>query len=273
MVSDIILEEEKVVVEGNLELEQIIAKNNQLKVKCWDFILDWPDNRKGLAQFRRALVHQNGDKLVINYGGDYSAGIKLDGKGVEIPGPLNVGEITAINNQLVVHGWDLVLDAKERRAAGSDPKGMRRAFVHDTGDKLTLNWGKDFPGGVKIDGRVEIPDMLSLGSSLRLSKGLNVKNASVKEIEFCEDPLGSTYAPLSSNKQVHQTITISPGMISYRKWETIVLAQKPAHDITMSSQKVTTTELESFDLIEVARNLKNEVNRLKERLKKAGIPE
>jgi hypothetical protein len=200
MVSDIRLEEEKVVVEGNLELEQIIAKNNQLKVKCWDFILDWPDNRKGSAQFRRALVHQNDDKLVINYGGDYSAGIKLDG-------------------------------------------------------------------------RVEIPDMLTLGSSLRLSKGLNVKNASVKEIEFCEDPLGPTYAPLSSNKQVHQTITISPGKISYRKWETIVLMQKPAHDMTMSSQKVTTTELESFDLIEVARNLKNEVNRLKERLKKAGIPE
>jgi hypothetical protein len=51
--------------------------------------------------------------------------------------------------QVRVEAWDLVLDSADRRKS---PEGDRRALVHDKGDGLTLNWGHDYPGGVRLQG-------------------------------------------------------------------------------------------------------------------------
>lgn len=56
--------------------------------------------------------------------------------------------------QVRVTAWDLVLDASDRRTIDG---GDRRALVHDAGDALTINWGSDYPGGVRCHGDVHFP--------------------------------------------------------------------------------------------------------------------
>ena len=54
-------------------------------------------------------------------------------------------------------GADLKIDHKPRR---KNKTPHRRALVHDFKDGLTLNWAKDYPGGVTIKGNVNVPDKL-----------------------------------------------------------------------------------------------------------------
>jgi hypothetical protein len=48
-----------------------------------------------------------------------------------------------------IEGSDVLLDSAERRSAGGGRH--RRALVHDGGDGLTINFGRDYPGGVTIN--------------------------------------------------------------------------------------------------------------------------
>jgi len=52
-----------------------------------------------------------------------------------------------------IEGADLMLDSAQRRTGGGT---FRRALVHDTNDGLTINFNKDYPGGVTISDVVEI---------------------------------------------------------------------------------------------------------------------
>lgn len=52
--------------------------------------------------------------------------------------------------QVILDAWDLVLHSEERQ--GAAPGEQRRALVHDTGDRLTINWGHDYIGGLKLVG-------------------------------------------------------------------------------------------------------------------------
>jgi hypothetical protein len=63
-------------------------------------------------------------------------------------------------NWLVLEGtWiklrslDLMLDSPSRRRNNT---GHRRALVHDPQDGLTINYAKDYPGGVTIQGEVSL---------------------------------------------------------------------------------------------------------------------
>lgn len=84
------------------------------------------------------------------------ADIKLDGATVTIEG-----------DTLMVRGTDLVVDNAERRkmrdwkpAPDRNPGAPRRALVHDGNDGLTLNFHRDYPGGVSIEGEVHVPGPL-----------------------------------------------------------------------------------------------------------------
>lgn len=75
------------------------------------------------------------------------------------------------NHQIVVSGGavvkvaahDLLLDSPPRRGPlAAEQKGLRRALVHDFQDGLTINWARDYPGGVSIYGKVTMPDGLSV---------------------------------------------------------------------------------------------------------------
>lgn len=55
-----------------------------------------------------------------------------------------------------VRTWDLMLDAPDRRRNNT---GWRRALVHSGNDELIINYNRDYPGGVKIKGEVQIDSL------------------------------------------------------------------------------------------------------------------
>jgi hypothetical protein len=76
--------------------------------------------------------------------------IKFVGEDIHVEG--NVQRVTC---------FDIELDNAGRRKNAS---GRRRAFVHDFGDGLTLNWANDYPGGVTINGEVRMPNGATVGA-------------------------------------------------------------------------------------------------------------
>lgn len=71
-----------------------------------------------------------------------TADVVLDGNWVNVE-----GKYTRLRT------YDLMLDSPERRVSTS---GWRRAMVHDRSDGLTINYGKDYPGGVTINGNTKM---------------------------------------------------------------------------------------------------------------------
>lgn len=69
----------------------------------------------------------------------------------------------------------LEIDNPRNRTETLNPE--RRAMIHDFGDKLTVNFGKDYPGGVHIEGKVLVPDELN-------AEKINVNNVCGKKAEF-----------------------------------------------------------------------------------------
>jgi hypothetical protein len=71
MATDVILDQE------NGTAVHLVA--HAVKAVGSDFLLDAPDRRKDATPFRRALVHNQGDGLTINFAGDYPGGVAING--------------------------------------------------------------------------------------------------------------------------------------------------------------------------------------------------
>lgn len=130
--------------------EWVIVEGNWTKLRTMDLMLDAPSRRSSATGYRRALVHDYGDKLTLNYNRDYPGG-------VNILGSVSIEALTG--NQIVMKSADLVLDSAARRKVAT---GQRRALVHDFNDGLTINWGTDYPGGVTLNGNVVMPNKLTV---------------------------------------------------------------------------------------------------------------
>lgn len=81
--------------------------------------------------------------------------------------------------------WDIMLDSPERR---SSPQGFRRALVHNHADGLTINYNRDYPGGVEILGNLKIEKTECNGTlqcqGLLTAQTMDVKNmAKFKKLE------------------------------------------------------------------------------------------
>jgi hypothetical protein len=124
-----------------------------INIRSFDMMLDNPGRRRGGGALRRALVHNFNDGLTLNWAADYPGGVTIEG------------------NVLTAKALDFVLDHPSRRRAAGGP--TRRALVHDYNDGLTINWASDYPGGVTINGRVQIGNTL-LVSSRALGRMLDV---------------------------------------------------------------------------------------------------
>lgn len=61
----------------------------------------------------------------------------------------NENWVTVEGSVLRARTADLMLDSPGRRTAGGGP--YRRALVHDQNDGLTLNFKRDYPGGVTLN--------------------------------------------------------------------------------------------------------------------------
>ncbi len=190
--------------------------------------------------------------------------VKLDGEKVIVVGDLEVGQINAqANNQLKIKGWDLILDGPDRRGTSADPKISRRALVHDYGDKLTINYGNDYPGGVMINGKVVASNIyvnsitsaidstktyLSINSRIYATKGLTVggEGLSVGGVRIKQEPShGSIFG---GNPGLQEELEIT------------------GHTIRLKSFNVITSESELvLDLVDEIRKLRNEVDELKKK--------
>ncbi|RZN82247.1 MAG: hypothetical protein EVB11_09105 [Winogradskyella sp.] len=84
--------------------------------------------------------------------GPFSAGTRRNRNVVK-----SANETTIKTFSFKMEGADVKLDHKARR---KNKTPNRRAMVHDFNDGLTLNWTKDYPGGVTINGTVKCPDKL-----------------------------------------------------------------------------------------------------------------
>ena len=214
MAGDVKLKETGVEIEGVLEVGEISPGNRQLKVNGWDLLLDCKDRRRpdsetvnlgghptriNYSSQRRALVHDVGDKLTLNYGGDYPGG-------VEIPGQTQLETLTVTKHlsgpvaKLLGYRWfgrpasitclaqDLVLADIER---DKEAPASNVALSHLPGDKLVINRAGGYKGGVTIEGAVTIPVTLTVD-------GLNLA-AELKQLKAEITQLKSRLAKLESS--------------------------------------------------------------------------
>jgi hypothetical protein len=56
------------------------------------------------------------------------------------------------DGQVKVEAPDFCVDGGSGRRMGNTQNPFRRAFVHDGGDGLTVNWANDYTGGVTLNG-------------------------------------------------------------------------------------------------------------------------
>jgi len=123
--------------------------------------------------FKRAFVPQ-ASELNINYGGDFSEGVKIMGSKLVVDGNMFVAGLLGIN------GADLQLGLNNGRDKGI--KRDQRALVHYTLDRLIVNYGGDFEGGVVISGpKTIIEGNVGLGTTDTQGFKLAVKGNMVAE--------------------------------------------------------------------------------------------
>jgi|LakMenEpi03Aug12_release.lakeMendotaPanAssembly.Ray.scaffolds.fasta_scaffold01730_27 hypothetical protein len=72
-------------------------------------------------------------------------------------------DVKLLLGQVKVEALDLCLDSQDRRKNNTQ---HRRALVHDFDDGLTLNWNRDYPGGVTIKGNTNVDGNLSVRNGL-----------------------------------------------------------------------------------------------------------
>jgi hypothetical protein len=110
---------------------------------AWRFELQGPELVLNAGATRgdggRAITHDNNDTLVINYGNDFAGGIRMDSN-------------TRINGELQVNGGAIHFNGSDfYMQAGGNRGDGGRALVHDPQDTLTINYARDFAGGVRIN--------------------------------------------------------------------------------------------------------------------------
>lgn len=137
-----------------IHLESLVLKST-----ANDFMLDQPSRRRTNTPFRRALVHDFDDGLTLNWDNDYPAGVTINSART-IKGHNNGDWVNVASRIVQVQGTDLMLDHPGRRA---NRTAYRRALVHGWNDTLTLNYNRDYPGGVLIEGPVRMPAGATIG--------------------------------------------------------------------------------------------------------------
>ena len=107
----------------------------------------------------RAIVHDVNDTLVINYGGDFSGAVRVDGSGLTVGGDFGVvGQLFMAN--------DFVMAPNDRGDGG-------RAMVHLGNDTLVINYGGELTGGTSIESNLHVRGDTSV-RSLQIRGGADI---------------------------------------------------------------------------------------------------
>jgi hypothetical protein len=158
---------------GDVKLldESIEVQGNALRCTTWDLMLDSPDRRiSPNPLFRRALVHDVGDMLTVNYEGDYPGGVKICGllkavDGATIAGPVELPGAVHVGGGLKAEGGATLAGPVELPGA-----------VHVGG-------GLKAEGGATIAGPLEMPGEVHVGGHLGVAAGAVLNgNVSMPEL-------------------------------------------------------------------------------------------
>ena len=156
---------------------------HQVKIEAWDVCLDSKDRRKNNTPQRRALVHDFGDRLTLNWGKDYPSGVKIEGDTV-VNGDLDVTDGLLTAQVHVLKGWEFLCNPPAIHLIASElvlhnkelqEKKRNVALAHMEGDVLTINHKKGYEGGVRIEGDVKITEDVHIEGNLVVKReGLNI---------------------------------------------------------------------------------------------------
>lgn len=71
----------------------VVVQGRVLKTEGSDLMLDAPERRAGHAgPHRRALVHDGGDRLTVNFAGDYTGGVTVNDARINLHTTAQVGD-------------------------------------------------------------------------------------------------------------------------------------------------------------------------------------
>ena len=184
--------------------------------------------------------------------------IKLDGDWVILEG-----------NWTRVRTWDFMLDAPDRRQTNS---GWRRALVHDSTDGLTINYNGDYPGGVKIKGKVNVESLegQNVSSQILKTNFLETGSARVGQYTFASsssqglhigDSVTNTYIK-GQHVRVDNNLTVD-GDANFTE-------EVKVHDIVVSPKMTPENEMEPqyqpYSLFERIKEMQQTINELRERI-------
>lgn len=128
-------------------------------------------NNDGRGDGGRAMVHEVGDTLVLNYANDFSGGARVE-SGLSVRGTL------AVENP------DIVFRNNEDRGDG----GI--AMAHLFNDTLVLNFDGGFSGGTRIDSNLNLRGALNLeGNDLVFAGGNDRGDGGRAMVHWFEDAL------------------------------------------------------------------------------------
>lgn len=172
--------------------------------------------------------------------------------------------------QVKVEAWDLCIDSKDRRKNDSP---HRRALVHDFDDGLTLNWGGDYPGGVRVEGELKASE-ITLEKSLTVYLEFNLKtgeisapselDAKTKEAAWSEArrirELTSTHRLALPGGSARPAASSSDGPLSLSESRAVLanLGESMVSDIVLP-----------VDIVKMVADLSEEVETLKKALERA----
>lgn len=135
-----------------LEKQVDIEAQDQVHIKAPDLCLDSKDRRTNNSPYRRALVHDHTpmDSLTVNWGNDYPAGVRIND--LQVVNSSKDLRVDVASGQVILNTKELILD----NAAVPEPAqpSKKIALSHMEGDKLGINKGKGYTGGVTIYGDV-----------------------------------------------------------------------------------------------------------------------
>lgn len=174
--------------------------------------------------------------------------IKLDGETVIVEG-LNIK----------AHILDLDIDHPNRRKQDKPTSARRRALVHDSQDGLTINFAEDYPGGVTINGNVQIPNKLVVHDVQISDTLISEGNVHLKTSGFYDE---SSYKPEQGTQgyvveRGTRTVSIENGKI--------LIHSKPAPGL-VSAVGGTPPEEYTYDIASEIYWLKRRVEDLEKRL-------
>ncbi|MCI5130043.1 MAG: hypothetical protein D3904_00635 [Candidatus Electrothrix sp. EH2] len=257
--------------------------DGQVKVEAWDLCLDSQDRRENDTTHRRALVHDYGDRLTLNWGGDYPKGVKIQGN-TEIAGNLSVnGEVDGTLKLHVIEAGDSVLgksmsimaegfmliqgknalsltgkqihfgtqdiildNSKVQEPAAEPGESNNIALSHSDGDKLVINRGDGYKGGVDIEGNVHVSG-----------------NLSSKKSYFSEIQLGFDNRLTPAHEQ-YITINSSSITVHNVKYDGTAESGSTGDYISNNHHNFRSTKL---DLVKEVVKMRDEINELKRKIK------